>query len=164
MDLVITFHHATGVKLVWNHRLYCYLTSYQQLYTLEYVLQYAPRNLLIISLLTSTADWQKIWVWWNSFLAYRIDAANTRGKYVNVLCTCVTVTFNSDSDISEVLHRLESRQSLSIDNHTKWVKNNQIKEHQGATAVRSQIIGFWLPNDFGQGSIAHQRGLCKQLR
>ena len=32
MDLEMTFHHAIGVKLVWNHRFDCYLKSYQQLW------------------------------------------------------------------------------------------------------------------------------------
>jgi hypothetical protein len=60
MDLVMTFHHATGVKIVWNHRFYsCYCTviwdhisnpeqegSDDLYYTFECVLQYAPRNLI----------------------------------------------------------------------------------------------------------------------
>jgi hypothetical protein len=40
------------------------------------------------------------------------------------------------------------------------VQNNQRKEQQGATAVKSHITGLWLTNDFRQGSIGHQRGLC----
>ena len=49
-----------------------------------------------------------------------------------------------------------------IDNHTKWLQNNQRKEQQCATAVRSHVIGLWLTNDFWQGLIGHPRGLCSR--
>jgi hypothetical protein len=56
MDLVMTFHQATGVKVVWNHPFYSYLKSCcnteeegsdDLYYTPEYALQYAPGNLII---------------------------------------------------------------------------------------------------------------------
>ena len=56
IDIVMTFHHATGVKIVWTHPftvIWDHISNAEQegsddlYHTSEYVLQYAPRNLII---------------------------------------------------------------------------------------------------------------------